>query len=70
MVEDQGAEAVVLAGTDLGLAFNDIDPGYPVIDALDVHVDVLADLAMDRTALNQGLTAEPSRAAWRRIRLV
>ncbi len=54
MVEDQGAEAVVLAGTDLGLAFNDIDPGYPVIDALDVHVDLLADLAMDRTALNQG----------------
>jgi aspartate racemase len=51
MVEDQGAEAVVLAGTDLGLAFDGYDPGYPVIDALDVHVALLADLAMDRVAL-------------------
>ncbi|WP_102226449.1 aspartate/glutamate racemase family protein [Acidimangrovimonas sediminis] len=45
MVEDQGAEAVVLGGTDLGLAFDGHDPGYPVIDALDVHVALLADLA-------------------------
>jgi aspartate racemase len=52
MVEDQGAEAVVLAGTDLGLAFDgSVDPGYPVIDALDVHVAVLADLALDRRGL-------------------
>ena len=40
-----GAEAVVLAGTDLNLAFDGQEPGYPVIDALDVHVEVLADLA-------------------------
>jgi aspartate racemase len=40
-----GAQAVVLAGTDLNLAFDGQDPGYPVIDALDVHVAVLADLA-------------------------
>jgi aspartate racemase len=40
-----GAEAIVLAGTDLNLAFDGQDPGYPVIDALDVHVAVLADLA-------------------------
>jgi aspartate racemase len=45
MVEDQGAQAVVLAGTDLGLAFDGTDPGYPVIDALDVHVALLAELA-------------------------
>ena len=45
MVEDQGAEAIVLAGTDLGLAFHGHDTGYRVIDALDVHVDVLAKLA-------------------------
>jgi aspartate racemase len=51
MVEDQGAEAVVLAGTDLGLAFDGRDPGYPVVDALDAHVALLADLAMDRAAL-------------------
>lgn len=41
----QGAGAVVLAGTDLNLAFDGQDPGYPVIDALDVHVALLADLA-------------------------
>jgi aspartate racemase len=40
-----GAEAIVLAGTDLNLAFGGHDPGYPVVDALDVHVAVLADLA-------------------------
>ena len=45
MVTDQGAEAIILAGTDLNLAFDGHDPGFPVIDALNVHVDVLADLA-------------------------
>jgi aspartate racemase len=50
-VRDQGAEAVILAGTDLGLAFDGHDAGYPVIDALDVHVGVLADLATGRTTL-------------------
>ncbi len=48
MVKDQGTEAIILAGTDLNLAFDgQHDPGYPVIDALDVHVAVLADLASD-----------------------
>jgi aspartate racemase len=52
MITDQGAEAVVLAGTDLGLAFAPgTDPGYRVIDALDVHVALLADLALDRATL-------------------
>lgn len=51
MVEAQGAQAVILAGTDLNLAFDGHDPGYPVIDALDVHVALLADLATGRAAL-------------------
>ena len=46
-----GAEAIVLAGTDLNLAFDGQDPGYPVVDALDVHVALLADLAAGRAAL-------------------
>ena len=53
MIEDQGAEAIVLAGTDLGLAFDGRDPGYPVVDALDVHVAVLADLALDRRTIEE-----------------
>ncbi|MDO9711223.1 aspartate/glutamate racemase family protein [Paracraurococcus lichenis] len=47
-----GAEAIVLAGTDLNLAFDGQDPGYPVIDALDVHVELLAEIATDRVALD------------------
>ncbi len=43
---DAGAEAIVLAGTDLNLAFDGTDPGYPVIDALDVHVALLAEMAV------------------------
>jgi aspartate racemase len=46
-----GAEAIVLAGTDLNLAFDGQSPGYEVIDALDVHVALLADLALNRTSL-------------------
>lgn len=53
MVEKQGAEAIVLAGTDLNLAFDGQDPGYRVIDALNVHVAVLADLATGRRRLEE-----------------
>lgn len=49
----RGAEAVVLAGTDLNLVFDGADPGYRVVDALDVHVDVLAKLASGRVTLDE-----------------
>ena len=49
---DAGAEAVVLAGTDLGLAFDGQETPYRVIDALDVHVALLADLASGRASLD------------------
>jgi aspartate racemase len=49
---DAGAEVIVLAGTDLNLAFDDQTPGYPVIDALDVHVALLADLASGSRSLD------------------
>lgn len=52
MVAEQGADAIVLAGTDLNLAFAGHDPGYPVIDALDVHVALLAELAAGRKSLD------------------
>lgn len=46
------APAVALADTDLNLAFPPgSDPGCPVIDALDVHVARLADLALGRARL-------------------
>lgn len=52
MVDDQGADAIVLAGTDLGLAFDGHDTSYKVVDALDVHVALLADLACGTRTLN------------------
>ncbi len=53
MVDDLNADAIVLAGTDLNLAFDGRDPGYRVVDALDVHVDVLARLASDEMTLEE-----------------
>lgn len=47
LVNDKGAEAVLLAGTDLGLAFDGQETSYKVIDALDVHVAALLKLAME-----------------------
>lgn len=48
-----GADAIVLAGTDLNLAFDGQNPDYRVIDALDIHVALLADLAAGHTSLSR-----------------
>lgn len=52
-LSEKGADAVVLGGTDLNLAFGGQDTPYRVIDALDVHVDVLAQLATGRLDLDR-----------------
>lgn len=49
MVTEQGAQAVLLAGTDLGLAFDGQQTSYPVIDALEVHVAALVRMAGGNT---------------------
>jgi aspartate racemase len=41
LCEAQGAEVVVLGGTDLFLAFAGQDSGFPALDCADVHVDAL-----------------------------
>ena len=38
---DRGADAVLLGGTDLFLAFQGEDPGYPVLDSADIHVEAV-----------------------------
>ena len=38
MTDAQGAEAIVLGGTDMFLAFEGRDPGFPIIDAAEVHI--------------------------------
>ena len=42
---DRGAETVLLGGTDLFLAFDGQDPGFPTIDGAQIHVEALAELA-------------------------
>ena len=42
LVKQQGAEAILLAGTDLFLAFGGQEPGFNVIDSAEVHIDAIA----------------------------
>ena len=59
MMRAQQADAILLAGTDLGLVFDGLDPGYPTIDALRLHVDAFVEAAADKPNL-MGLNA----SAW------
>jgi len=45
LVEDLGAEAVLLGGTDLGLAFAGRDPGFRTFDCAAVHAAAIAEVA-------------------------
>ena len=45
----QGVEAVVLAGTDLFLAFDGHDCGFPTIDCARVHIDALFRESVNRS---------------------
>ena len=52
MIERQKAEAILLAGTDLALAFHGHEPGYEVIDALQLHIDALLALQIEHGPLS------------------
>lgn len=41
LCREQGADAVLLGGTDLFLAFQGHDPDYPVLDAADIHAEAI-----------------------------
>ncbi len=47
LCEDQGAEAVILGGTDLFLAFDDRDCGFKIIDCAIIHIAALARAAAE-----------------------
>ncbi len=59
MMTGQGADAILMGGTDLGLAFDGHDPGYPVVDAVDIHVEALFRLATEDTASTAALLSRP-----------
>ena len=48
MIHEQQAEAILLAGTDLGLALGGQDPRFPVIDALELHIEALVSLQVGK----------------------
>ncbi len=49
LCRDQGADAVMLGGTDLFLAFDGQDCGFETIDCADIHVQALARAAADES---------------------
>ena len=46
LVEDQGAEAIMLGGTDLALALNEQTAEFPLVDCAAIHADAIAKLAL------------------------
>jgi len=46
LLGDQGAEAIMLGGTDLALAFNEQTAEFPLVDCAGIHVDAIARLAI------------------------
>jgi aspartate racemase len=47
--QDQGAEVVLLGGTDLFLAFQGRDCGFPVLDCADIHVAAVSKKSLARS---------------------
>jgi aspartate racemase len=48
LYRDQGADAVLLGGTDLFLAFDGRDCGFPVVDCAEIHVEMLYRLSLSQ----------------------
>ena len=46
LLKEQGAEAIMLGGTDLALAFNEQSSDFPLVDCAGIHVDAIVRLAM------------------------
>ena len=46
LLKEKGAEAIMLGGTDLALAFNQQDSAFPLVDCAGIHVDAIVRLAI------------------------
>jgi aspartate racemase len=46
LIRDRAVETVVLAGTELSLAFGGSDQGFPALDCARVHIDAIAAASM------------------------
>ena len=45
LVRDQGADVVLLGGTDLNLVYDDVGNDFPVIDCAVVHVEAIVNVS-------------------------
>jgi aspartate racemase len=46
LLKENGAEAIMLGGTDLALAFSQQDTAFPLVDCAAIHVDAIVRLAI------------------------
>jgi aspartate racemase len=46
LLKENAAEAIMLGGTDLALAFNQQDAAFPLVDCAAIHVDAIVRLAI------------------------
>lgn len=46
LVREQGAEIVLLGGTDLNVVYDGVDLGFPVVDSAAIHVDAIVNAAL------------------------
>ena len=46
LLHTDGAQAIMLGGTDLALAFNEKDAGFPIVDCAGIHADAITRLAI------------------------
>lgn len=46
LIQDQGAEVVLLGGTDLNLVFDETKLDYPIVDSALVHINAIVSAAM------------------------
>ena len=47
LVDEEGAQAVILGCTELPLVFDQVDLDVPTVDAMRVHIDRLAELMLE-----------------------
>ena len=46
LLSEAGAEAIMLGGTDLALAFDEATAGFPLVDCASIHVDAIVGRAL------------------------
>jgi aspartate racemase len=46
LLKENGAEAIMLGGTDLALVFSRQDTAFPLVDCAAIHVDAIVRMAI------------------------